>query len=217
MPRKTHQSLDVGGHLAVISMRPRPDAAENPATRRRARRARTHFNEAAARCRGKPPFDYREPPHRDRHFNEAAARCRGKPGDLAGDAARPVGISMRPRPDAAENPAAVRARVQYAQSYFNEAAARCRGKPLHVASGYYTLRGFNEAAARCRGKPRRSPRRPTLTPVASMRPRPDAAENPTTGRTSGRNSTRFNEAAARCRGKPPPIRRERVGGRRLLQ
>ena len=37
--------------------------------------------------------------------------------------------------------------------------------------------GFNEAAARCRGK--REPARPQLVPLpdASMRPRPDAAEN----------------------------------------
>ena len=59
---------------------------------------------------------------------------------------------------------------------------------------------FNEAAARCRGKlcgsrPSSGRRR------ASMRPRPDAAENadrttPITGWRPG-----FNEAAARCRGK----------------
>ena len=36
------------------SMRPRPDAAENPGRRRRLRRGRRRFNEAAARCRGKP-------------------------------------------------------------------------------------------------------------------------------------------------------------------
>ena len=35
---------------------------------------------------------------------------------------------MRPRPDAAENPAVARSPVS-ACSSFNEAAARCRGKP----------------------------------------------------------------------------------------
>ena len=35
-------------------------------------------------------------------FNEAAARCRGKPQDPAGDV-RGGPASMRPRPDAAEN------------------------------------------------------------------------------------------------------------------
>ena len=39
--------------------------------------------------------------------------------------------------------------------------------------------------------------------AASMRPRPDAAENPTFGGRAGSGSgRRFNEAAARCRGKP---------------
>ena len=60
---------------------------------------------------------------------------------------------------------------------------------------------FNEAAARCRGK---RPRKRTGRPVefhASMRPRPDAAENITTAALIARLS-RFNEAAARCRGKP---------------
>ena len=37
---------------------------------------------------------------------------------------------------------------------------------------------------------------------ASMRPRPDAAENAATWRARGRRpASRFNEAAARCRGK----------------
>ena len=62
---------------------------------------------------------------------------------------------------------------------------------------------FNEAAARCRGK---LPVGILLDPpylTASMRPRPDAAENcglhrPGSGRDAG-----FNEAAARCRGKLP--------------
>ena len=39
-------------------------------------------------------------------------------------------------------------------------------------------------------------------PAASMRPRPDAAENPKTRPTNARPATCFNEAAARCRGKP---------------
>ena len=38
-------------------------------------------------------------------------------------------------------------------------------------------RGFNEAAARCRGKPRRLLVTPPGLLSASMRPRPDAAEN----------------------------------------
>ena len=40
------------------------------------------FNEAAARCRGKPTAAARETPAPAR-FNEAAARCRGKPAPTA--------------------------------------------------------------------------------------------------------------------------------------
>ena len=40
------------------------------------------------------------------------------------------------------------------------------------------------------------------TGEASMRPRPDAAENRHTGDTDVAEVPRFNEAAARCRGKP---------------
>ena len=55
MPRKT-----------VLFRRP-----ESPARHSR-------FNEAAARCRGKPPAAPTRPSNSAR-FNEAAARCRGKP------------------------------------------------------------------------------------------------------------------------------------------
>ena len=88
------------------------------------------------------------------------------------------------------------------------------------------IRRFNEAAARCRGK--RFQSRPTrarvdvasMRPrpdaaendgahvygdvplVASMRPRPDAAENVARAVMSAKYRPSFNEAAARCRGKP---------------
>ena len=62
----------------LVSMRTRPDAAENPGLDSPLRLWQQGFNEAAARCRGKPQASV---PHR-----------RG--GRLA---------SMRPRPDAAEN------------------------------------------------------------------------------------------------------------------
>ena len=156
------------------------------------------FNEAAARCRGKQgPFN--RPFAGLRGFNEAAARCRGKrvaPARLRG---RP-GASMRPRPDAAEN-RSCSSPAPRACGCFNEAAARCRGKPGTRAGNGRAQRGFNEAAARCRGKRRVGAR---LRPAggrfneaaarcrgkhpdrgfgrragggASMRPRPDAAEN----------------------------------------
>ena len=95
-----------------------------------------------------------------------------------GDAATPLleVASMRPRPDAAENlpgaPVATRPRFR-----FNEAAARCRGKLGAGVVVAEAVECFNEAAARCRGK-RRLRHAPILDhPPASMRPRPDAAEN----------------------------------------
>ena len=60
---------------------------------------------------------------------------------------------------------------------FNEAAARCRGKPPPGAAAGHGWPSFNEAAARCRGKPAAAPRPPPAAAQASMRPRPDAAEN----------------------------------------
>ena len=59
MPRKTRRS-----------------SSGNGATRR-------CFNEAAARCRGKPRGAAREAWFRQDRFNEAAARCRGKPWLMA--------------------------------------------------------------------------------------------------------------------------------------
>ena len=145
------------------------------------------------------------------------------------------GASMRPRPDAAENGGG-RGRSEEREASFNEAAARCRGKRRDGRLLPLGHRGFNEAAARCRGKHRLRPAGPLPGLRASMRPRPDAAENarPGVGAAGrGRASmrprpdaaengdapcrratryTRFNEAAARCRGKlfrgdPDPVDR----------
>ena len=165
-----------GGPVLCASMRPRPDAAENPRSRRQPRPAAGSFNEAAARCRGKR--------HRRRRGRRRKARA-----------------SMRPRPDAAENPprsprrrrprcgfneAAARCRGKHtlrpidsllSRRCFNEAAARCRGKPAYRSEPSGRPPRFNEAAARCRGKHGRE-LRDQLGDRASMRPRPDAAENP---------------------------------------
>ena len=123
-------------------------------------------------------------------------------GGLGGGRGRRRPASMRPRPDAAENPNA-RPRRDAGVARFNEAAARCRGK--RAADGHRARpeARFNEAAARCRGKLGRGgdvePRS-----AASMRPRPDAAENGGPGWRSPRSApASFNEAAARCRGKRP--------------
>ena len=177
MPRKTAAQRNVVGRLGRrASMRPRPDAAEN---RRRASPtcwSRSRFNEAAARCRGKPPAHRRLPAGARAGFNEAAARCRGKPHQPALDGGVALPASMRPRPDAAENHG-MRGTAQVAASGFNEAAARCRGKPAARPPGRAGSSRFNEAAARCRGKPRSAGDEWNLNDKASMRPRPDAAEN----------------------------------------
>ena len=67
---------------------------------------------------------------------------------------------------------------------------RCRPTP-----------GFNEAAARCRGKLPPCAERPGPRLPASMRPRPDAAENEIRKAYDLSQRLGFNEAAARCRGK----------------
>ena len=51
---------------------------KTPPLPHRGGRGRGRFNEAAARCRGKPGTWFPTPPP-NRCFNEAAARCRGKP------------------------------------------------------------------------------------------------------------------------------------------
>ena len=54
MPRKTRRVEERQSDVVFASMRPRPDAAENPGRMRWRRAGRRRFNEAAARCRGKP-------------------------------------------------------------------------------------------------------------------------------------------------------------------
>ena len=85
-------------------------------------------------------------------FNEAAARCRGK-------------LSASPR------------RLTLLTWRFNEAAARCRGKHRQGLTLDDLILRFNEAAARCRGKRGAEVGVFSLDQPASMRPRPDAAEN----------------------------------------
>ena len=143
-------------------------------------------------------------------FNEAAARCRGKPGGR-GPTDPGVRASMRPRPDAAENLGSRIASVSVT-CCFNEAAARCRGKPgraprLARQPRPASMRPRPDAAENAGGRVAADCR----AAAASMRPRPDAAENPRSGPAAGPARPRFNEAAARCRGKrarvlfgPPP-------------
>ena len=76
-----------------------------------------------------------------------------------------------------------------------------RKTPMSMKSRANPAR-FNEAAARCRGKRGQGPGNDAADHEASMRPRPDAAEN-ILGAAEHGEAAGFNEAAARCRGKPP--------------
>ena len=158
-------------------MRPRPDAAENTQT---AGDPRLKPQDIAS-MRPRPdaaenPRPSGVPRTTTSRFNEAAARCRGK---LWTHARWPCRGGPR----------------------FNEAAARCRGKRCVASIRGCAVCGFNEAAARCRGKLPQLLRGRGDHP-ASMRPRPDAAENRGEVNPPGSRRPCFNEAAARCRGKP---------------
>ena len=78
MPRKTPAGCGCGAAGRATSMRPRLDAAENVPWLGHFHYTYDHFNEAAARCRGKRSFY---------GFRDHYART----------------TSMRPRLDAAEN------------------------------------------------------------------------------------------------------------------
>ena len=89
-------------------------------------------------------------------------------------------------------------------SGFNEAAARCHGKPtLH-------RRNWNADSASMRPRPDATenpftrPGSATLDDLASMRPRPDATENELHVTDHFGGPPGFNEAAARCHGKLGP-------------
>ena len=86
-------------------------------------------------------------------------------------------------------------------SSFNEAAARCRGKLRDTGQ-----RRRRRAAASMRPRPDAAENavemlRKGYFGGASMRPRPDAAENFISRTSACRRRGGFNEAAARCRGK----------------
>ena len=199
---------------------------KTPRSGARRRTSRARFNEAAARCRGKRILERTESSTtclasmRPRPDAAENTRCTGTSGRSrfqlasmrprpdaaenrqvrAASAGRPSPASMRPRPDAAENRAVPP--FCFAPFHrFNEAAARCRGKRLPGPRSFRPCRRFNEAAARCRGKRQRDGDNELPVRSASMRPRPDAAENPRCRSGWQTSLIRFNEAAARCRGK----------------
>ena len=201
MPRKTTSVQVPLAALYCASMRPRPDATENARCRSGPTTRSDGFNEAAARCHGKPAIRSAPTAARTSSFNEAAARCHGKPR-CGRKHTRGTNASMRPRPDATENVeraarfvyavgrASMRPRPDATENWsaspscplisfcFNEAAARCHGKPRPAPASSACCGGFNEAAARCHGKL-------------------DGRVHAHVGHPG------FNEAAARCHGKQP--------------
>ena len=176
MPRKTRAPRGGGRFTSGASMRPRPDAAENAVSPTPHRLPPARFNEAAARCRGKQGRWTAAPgPY------IASMRPRPDAAENKYPTSHPnldyLSASMRPRPDAAENRTRTSSRSRRRPARFNEAAARCRGKRTSWSQSRNTRPGFNEAAARCRGKRPQGCELGVRANDASMRPRPDAAEN----------------------------------------
>ena len=102
MPRKTDARYVSLNPTREASMRPRPDAAENPLPDR--------MGDRTGRASMRPRPDAAENDRSATYgyavgdcFNEAAARCRGKLPARAQTGLLLLGASMRPRPDAAEN------------------------------------------------------------------------------------------------------------------
>ena len=226
MPRKTSPAGTTSIGAPAASMRPRPDAAENAAEPRRARRAgvvasmRPRPDAAENRRRRRHELDRADAsmrPRPDAAENDEPAQVAVDPAEQASmrprpDAAENQGVlrldleggllaSMRPRPDAAENedePGRRRAGLQASMRPRPDAAENAPPRVVADAQGGPR---FNEAAARCRGKRPGPERLDADARMASMRPRPDAAENRSAGRRRRGRRRRFNEAAARCRGK----------------
>ena len=150
MPRKTRATFYEDLKADLASMRPRPDAAENVHDHGDQRGGAGCFNEAAARCRGKPGDDGVSPAWQD-------ASMRPRPDAAENSIQQAEGYwrrmaSMRPRPDAAEN-------VDGGGGDRAAAVASMRPRP-DAAENY------NDMAD------------DLVAQLASMRPRPDAAENP---------------------------------------
>ena len=87
------------------------------------------FNEAPAKCRGKPAANGGLIEALKR-FNEAPAKCRGKRGTAFRWPALPP-ASMRPQRNAGENQTEIDDRIA-GRCRFNEAPAKCRGKPFRA-------------------------------------------------------------------------------------
>ncbi len=202
-------------------MRPQRNAGEN-APRRRSERETSRASMRPQRNAGENEFRVKLPQSRGDGFNEAPAKCRGKPNALrlrmelpaasmrpqrnAGENLPRTGpdlprqrASMRPQRNAGENRrnsrserAAARASMRPQRNAgendrrrdhhgrpgacFNEAPAKCRGKRTPCIMPMRCASRFNEAPAKCRGK-RMERIRQVLPEEASMRPQRNAGEN----------------------------------------
>ena len=112
--------------LSSASMRPPRNAGENESHALSSLCANAGFNEAPAKCRGKP-MRMRVSGLTMSCFNEAPAKCRGKLYQLYYSFGE-HGASMRPPRNAGENYYSVFA-FDRVRNCFNEAPAKCRGKP----------------------------------------------------------------------------------------
>ena len=162
-----------GGGECRASMRPRPDAAENAPHRAGVRGA------VGASMRPRPDAaengTTQEWIWTRKSFNEAAARCRGKPDRRGGKRHHGHHASMRPRPDAAENEAVALGRLDLPAASMRprpDAAENVRGAAAGQGAAAASMRPRPDAAE---NSPQRAYAPERL--AASMRPRPDAAEN----------------------------------------
>ena len=163
--------------MGSASMRPQRNAGENPSRCADSVLGEAGFNEAPAKCRGKPAQP-KASPWTCCGFNEAPAKCRGKPqargSGLLGQCA-----SMRPQRNAGENGMLPDARqLRFAASMRPQRNAGENASFRRVMGGFLS---------------------------ASMRPQRNAGENGMTDAGFAEYAARFNEAPAKCRGKRKTI------------
>ncbi len=160
---------------------------------------RESFNEAPAKCRGKPSWEARSPqgtgasmrPQRNAGENQLAStgtpsifrlasmrpqRNAGEnvPVDVA--QGRPPDASMRPQRNAGENRSGA-ARECGTGRCFNEAPAKCRGKHWYRAGSCATASQASMRPQRNAGENQPNPQGNPMAQPASMRPQRNAGEN----------------------------------------
>ena len=125
MPGKTVVAVGQTIETHLASMRPQRNAGENMTLSSWLQAPQDGFNEAPAKCRGKPV------PH--------------VPPDNG------ILASMRPQRNAGENATNTRINSGW-RLCFNEAPAKCRGKPIHEVTGTIVLSGASMRPQRNAGE-----------------------------------------------------------------